>query len=175
MALVNRRVGWQGGGMKPRVSLAGRLGSTWFGGGLPPRTRERLASIAEVRTFGPGEILLKEATECDHFGVLLSGLLAMQVLVPGQGSVTLLTVEPGDVFGWSAVVAPHRSTSTVVGIEAGEALAFGAEPLRDLLNADDVLAATLYPRLLQAVARRLTATRLQLLDLYAREQEVLPW
>ena len=50
MALVNGRVGWHGGGMKPRVSLAGRLGSTWFGGGLPPRTRERLASIAELRT-----------------------------------------------------------------------------------------------------------------------------
>ena len=161
--------------MKPRVSLAGRLGSTWFGGGLPPRAREHLASIAEVRAFAPGEMLLKEETECDHFGVLLSGLLAMQMLVPGQGSVTLLTVEPGDVYGWSAVVAPHRSTSTVVGVEAGEVLAFGAESLRDLLNADDVLAATLYPRLLQAMARRLTATRLQLLDLYAREREVLPW
>jgi cAMP-binding proteins - catabolite gene activator and regulatory subunit of cAMP-dependent protein kinases len=120
-------------------------------------------------------MLLKEGTECDHFGVLLSGLLAMQVLVPGQGSVTLLTVEPGDVYGWSAVVAPHRSTSSVVGVEAGEVLAFGAESLRDLLNADDVLAATLYPRLLQAMARRLTATRVQLLDLYAREREVLPW
>jgi cAMP-binding proteins - catabolite gene activator and regulatory subunit of cAMP-dependent protein kinases len=161
--------------MKPRVSLAGRLGTTWFGGGLPPRARERLASIAEVRAFSPGEVLLKEGTECHHFGVLLSGLLAMQVVVPGQGSVTLLTIEPGDVYGWSAVVAPHRTTSTVVGVEGGEVLAFSAESLRDLLNADDVLAATLYPRLLQAMSRRLTATRLQLLDLYAHEREVLPW
>lgn len=161
--------------MKPRVSLAGRLGSTWFGSGLPPRARERLASIAELRTFGSGEFLLKEGTECDHFGVLLSGLLGLQVLVPGQGSVTLLTVEPGDVYGWSAAVAPPRSTASVVGVEAGEVLAFGAESLRNLLDADDVLAATLYPRLLQAMARRLTATRLQLLDLYAREREVLAW
>jgi CRP/FNR family cyclic AMP-dependent transcriptional regulator len=161
--------------MKPRVSLAGRLGTTWFGGGLPPRARERLASIAEVRAFGPGEMLLKEGTECHQFAVVLSGLLGIQVLVPGQGSVTMLTIEPGDVYGWSAVVAPHRSTSTVVGVEAGEVLAFDAEALRDLLNGDDVLAATLYPRLLQAMARRLTATRIQLLDLYAREREVLPW
>jgi len=160
--------------MKPRVSLAGRLATTWFGGGLPPRARERLASIAEIRAFAPGDVLLREGTACDEFAVILSGLLAIQVLVPGQGSVTLLTIEPGDVYGWSAVVSPHRSTSSVVAIEGGEALVFAAEPLRELLN-DDVLAATLYPRLLQAMARRLTATRLQLLDLYAREGEVVPW
>jgi hypothetical protein len=36
-----------------------------------------------------------------------------------------------------------------------------------------------YPRILQAVGRRLSATRLQLLDLFAREEwgrrEIQPW
>ena len=99
----------------------------------------------------------------------------MQVLVPGRGTVTLLTVEPGDVFGWSALVPPHRSTSTVLGIEPGEVLVFDAADLRDLLAADDGLAATLYPRILQALGRRLSATRLQLLDLYAQERDFVPW
>jgi CRP-like cAMP-binding protein len=63
----------------------------------------------------------------------------------------------------------------VLGIEPGEALVFDAADLRDLLHDDESLAATLYPRLLQSLGRRLTATRFQLLDLYARERDYVPW
>ena len=34
--------------------------------------------------------------------------------------MTILTVEPGDIFGWSAIVPPHRATSTAVAIEPVE-------------------------------------------------------
>lgn len=161
--------------MADSATLVKRLGGTWFGSGLSPRDRQRLVVGARLSSFGVDEILLREGAECDSFGVLLTGLLGMQVLVPGRGTVTLLTVEPGDVYGWSALVAPHRSTSTVLGVEPGEALVFDAVELRDLLREDDALAATLYPRILQALGRRLTATRLQLLDLYARERDYVPW
>lgn len=167
--------GWDAAVVADPSGLAARLGGTWFGGGLVPRDRQRLVANARLRAFGVGDILLREGAECDSFGVLVSGLLGMQVAVPGRGSVTLLTVEPGDVYGWSALVPPHRSTSTVLGIEPGEALVFDASELRDLLAADDELASTLYPRILQALGRRLTATRLQLLDLYAQERDFVPW
>jgi CRP/FNR family cyclic AMP-dependent transcriptional regulator len=161
--------------MPDRNTLASKLGGTWFGAGLASRDRDRLVAGATLRTFGVGEILLREGGACETFGVLLSGLLGMQVLVPGRGTVTLLTVEPGDVYGWSALVPPHRSTSTVIGVEPGEALIFDASDLRALLHEDDAMAATLYPRLLQSLGRRLTATRFQLLDLYARERDYVPW
>lgn len=161
--------------MADKRSLATKLGGTWFGGGLSARDRERLAACATLKTFGVGDLLLKEGAACETFGVLVSGLLGMQTLVPGRGTVTLMTVEPGDVYGWSALVPPHRSTSTVLGIEPGEALVFDAAELRDLLRDDESLAATLYPRLLQSLGRRLTATRFQLLDLYARERDYQPW
>ena len=64
---------------------------------------------------------------------------------------------------------PHRSTSTVVAIEDAQVLELSGDRLRAALRADPILAATLYPRILQAVSRRLTETRLQLLDLFARE------
>lgn len=161
--------------MADRSGLGERLGATWFGGGLAPRSRQRLVAGATLRPFQAGDVILREGADCDSFGIVVSGLLGMQVLVPGRGPVTLLTVEPGDVYGWSALVPPHRSTSTVLGVEPGEAIDFDAVRLRNLLAEDDELAATLYPRLLQALGRRLTSTRLQLLDLYAQEREVVPW
>ncbi len=83
--------------------------------------------------------------------------------------VTILTVEPGDIFAKSALVPPYRSTASVVAIQALDAIALDGPRLRAALAADCVLAAALYPRLVQAISRRLDATRLQLLDLFAGE------
>lgn len=161
--------------MTERTSLAARLGTTWFGGGLPANARERLAALAELRQVEPGAILLREGTDSERFGILLRGLLALRVAIAGRGTATLMTVEPGDVFGWSALVPPYRATSTVVALEASEMVVFDATALRDLLHEDEALALALYPRLLQSVSRRLVATRTQMLDLYARDREYEPW
>ncbi|MEO7334276.1 MAG: cyclic nucleotide-binding domain-containing protein [Gemmatimonadales bacterium] len=151
------------------------MGATWFGGGLSAHARDRLAALAELRQVEPGAVLLREGTDTERFGVLLRGLLALRVAVAGRGTATLMTVEPGDVFGWSATVPPYRATSTVVALEASDVLLFESVALRDLLREDEVLGLTLYPRLLESVSRRLTATRTQLLDLYARDREYEPW
>jgi CRP-like cAMP-binding protein len=155
--------------------VAARLTGTWFGESLSSQTRERLGAIGELRRVDAGAVLLREGAECDRFGILLDGLLSLRVAVAGRGRATLMTVEPGETFGWSAVVPPYRSTSTVVSLQPSEVLVFDAEQLRALLREDDALAATIYPRLLQCVSRRLVATRTQLLDLYAREREYEPW
>ncbi len=88
--------------------------------------------------------------------------------------VTILTVEPGDIVGWSALVAPYRSTSTAEVLEPVELVTFDGAALRGVLRSDCVLASVVYPRLLQAVARRLVGTRYQLLDLFA-SQDNAPW
>jgi CRP-like cAMP-binding protein len=119
----------------------------------------------------PGDILLREGSPTAGLGIVRSGRIALRVQVPGRGSTTVLTVEAGDVYGWSAVVPPYRATSTAIAIEPSEVLVCEARALRDALDEDEDLAAALYPRILQAVARRLEATRLQLLDVFGRAEE----
>jgi CRP/FNR family cyclic AMP-dependent transcriptional regulator len=155
-------------GALPDPAIA--LSSSWFGAGLPPEAVARLASIGEVRDLAPGDYVVHEGQVTDSLGIVLSGRVALRVLVPERGMVTILTVEPGDVVGWSAVVPPYRGTDDAVAIEPVRLLVFPGEALRLMLRADATLAASLYPRLLQAVGRRLAATRLQLLDLFAREE-----
>lgn len=175
MALPGAAARWHGWVVTAGGSLATRLGSTWFGAGLSSHARERLAALAELREVDPGAVLLREGADTERFGVLLRGLLALRVAVAGRGTATLMTVEPGDIFGWSAAVPPYRATSTVVALETSEVLLLEAGALRGLLHDDEALALTLYPRVLESVSRRLTATRTQLLDLYARDREYEPW
>lgn len=155
------------------------LSASWFGAGLSPEAVARLAGIAELKDVVAGTELTREGQVTEAFAIVLSGRVALRTLVPERGMVTILTVEPGDIVGWSAIVPPHRGTATAIAIEPVRLLELPGERLRALLRSDYALAASVYPRVLQAVGRRLAATRLQLLDLFAREewgrQEIQPW
>ena len=158
--------------MSSRIDAA--LASGWFGAGMSAGTRTRLAELAELVAIPAGSVALREGAAVDSFGVVVDGRLAIRLAVPGRGSVTVLTVEPGDCIGWSALVPPHRATSTVVAIEPTTVVAFDGAALRAAIDADPALAAAVLWRVLEAVARRLTATRTQLLDLFARTDQE-PW
>ncbi len=155
--------------MNAEIELLRALEGSWFGAALPSHARRRLIECAALRTFDAGQVILDERQDTRTFGIVTSGRVALRMLVPERGAVTILTVEPGDVVGWSALVGPHRATSTAVAVEDTTMLVFEPERLRAILGSDDALAAILYPRLLEAVGRRLAATRNQLLDLYAQQ------
>ena len=158
----------------PGQDPAPAVPASWFTAGLSPEIGDRLAALAHRERYAAGDVLLREGEPADELGIVVTGRVALRVRVPERGSVTVLTVEPGDIVGWSAVVPPHRSTSTAIAVVPTEVLAFAGEPLRRALEADLALAAAFYPRVLRAVARRLGGTRLQLLDVFTAPG-VEPW
>jgi len=142
-----------------------------FVAGLGGGERRRLASFARLISAQRDEVLLREAEPTPYLAIVTTGRVALRMRLPGRGPVTIATVEPGDIVGWSAVVAPYRATSTAVAVEPTEAVAFDSQQLRQALETDEDLAAALYPRILRSVARRLEGTRLQLLDLFGQPEE----
>ena len=106
------------------------LAGGWFGAGMPDAIRARLADLAELATCPAGTTILREGASVDSLGVVVAGRVALRLYVPGRGTQTILTVEPGDVVGWSALVPPHRSTSTVVALESTTLLSFDGAALR---------------------------------------------
>ena len=156
--------------MQDHGSLVAVLNSTWFASGLEPGIQTRLAELSRSYSAEPGEELFREGDESKVLGVVIKGRVALRTRVPARGDVTILTVEPGDVYGWSALVPPYRATSTAVAIEALEAVTFEGPALRAALRKDAALAQALYPRILVAVERRLNATRFQVLDLFAAKE-----
>ncbi|HLO35673.1 MAG TPA: cyclic nucleotide-binding domain-containing protein [Candidatus Deferrimicrobium sp.] len=150
-------------------AIADALRASPFTAGLGRSDRRRLESLATLRTVAVGDVLLREGEETPHLGIVVEGRIALRLLVPGRGPITVLTVEEGDLFGWSAIVPPYRATSSAIAVAPGKVVLFDAAALREALASDDDLAAAIHPRLLQIVVRRLGATRAQLLDLFATE------
>ncbi len=156
--------------MNETAALIAALNTSWFASGLSEKAQTRLAELGRRFTAEPGTELFREGESSDTFGILVHGRIALRTLVPERGDITILTVEPGDVYLWSSLVPPFRSSSTGTAIEPIEAIIFEGAALRAALRDECELATALYPRLLVAVARRLYATRLQMLDLFATQQ-----
>ena len=117
--------------------IAGALGSSGSEPACPPRRSPGWPRIAALRDRRAGDELVARGP--GHRGARRSsssGRVALRTLVPERGMVTILTVEPGDVVGWSAVVPPHRATSTGIAIEPVTLLELPGERLRQLLRAD---------------------------------------
>jgi len=167
MALPAPRAQMHARAMDDYAEVIATLNHTWFGAELSPETQQRLARLGEIQDFEAEEVILQEGDDAKEMGILISGRLALRTLVPERGPVTILSVEPGDIFGWSAVLADTKAQSTVVATEVSKALVIEGAKLRAALKEDHALAASLYPQVLKAVARRLRSTRLQLLDLFA--------
>jgi CRP-like cAMP-binding protein len=106
-----------------------------------------------------------EGTPPTELDLIVSGRVGVTAREPGRGDVTLMTVEPGDIVGWSVLLTHLAATATVRVIEPSRLIAFPGDALRATLALDPVLSAAIHRQALDAVARRLLATRHQLIDL----------
>lgn len=149
------------------------LGATWFARSLTPGVLDHLASLGTLTNVPEGTTIVREGDVCRSIGVVIDGRVALRLRLPGGDDRTILTVDPGDVFGWSAVLPPAIATASAVAIVPTRAVLFDGDALRAAFESDCELAAAVYQRLLVGVMRRLGATRTQLLDLYRAGSE--PW
>lgn len=155
-------------------SQARSLRDTWFGAHLPEDALARLEALGRSVSYATGAEILREGDPTSDLGVVLHGRVAVRLRVPERGPTTILTVEEGDIIGWSVLVPPNRATSSVVALVPTDLLLIDGQGLRSALDADPVLAAAVYRSLLEALANRLTGTRMQLLDLFSRPADE-PW
>lgn len=142
--------------------------------GLPAGPRERLAARMARLELDTGVTFMHEGEVTQSLTVIVRGRVALRLRVPERGAVTILTLDPGDLVGWSAIVPPYRATTSATTLEPTELAVFDAAELRDLLATDPELAAAFLPPVLETVAARVAATRDQLLDLF-RGVGVDPW
>jgi CRP-like cAMP-binding protein len=149
------------------------LAGSWFMSEMPAELRATLVAIGEVSDQPAGTVLVRAGVPSPALGVILRGRVAIRPSIPGLGARTILTLEDGDIFGWSTVLGGANATSDAVTIADSQVMLFERSALLAALDAEPRLAAAVYRRVLEAVARRLQWTRLQLLDLYRVGNE--PW
>lgn len=138
-----------------------------FSAGLPLPVLAALAAVAELRHYDQGAVLFKEGILHDELYLVADGRVGLEMHVPGRGAVRILTLGSGELLGWSPVLGDGRMTATAAALDPAHVVVLPARAIRDLCQADHEAGFQIMRYLASAVSRRLVATRLQLLDLYA--------
>jgi CRP/FNR family cyclic AMP-dependent transcriptional regulator len=134
--------------------------------GLPHEQVELVAGCGSNVLVQAGDRMFREGDAADAFFLVRHGLVALETYVPNRGQVTIQTVGPGEIVGWSWLVPPHRWQFTGRAVEQVRAVQFDGACLRGKCDSDPAFGYALFSRFAAVLLERLQATRLQLMDVY---------
>ena len=134
--------------------------------GLGEEQLSLIAGCGKNDVFEEGDRLFREGDAADTFFLVRHGIVALETYVPNRGPLTFDTVGPGEIAGWSWLVAPHRWHFTGRAVEPVRAVQFDGACLRGKCDTDPQLGYDLLNRFAQVLVERLQATRFQLMDVY---------
>ncbi len=153
-----------------RRSIRDLLGDHEFFTGMAPEHLEFIAGCGRLAVFPAGTALAREGDEAGEFYVLRTGRVAVGVHLPQHEPLTIATLGPGDVLGWSWLFPPHFWRFDAEATQETHAIVLDGVCLRDKCEADPVLGFALMQRFARILVQRLEATRLQLVDVYGGDR-----
>ena len=140
--------------------------------GLPREQIAELAPAAHLVSMPADRRIFEDGGPARGFWLIRSGLVALDLHVPGEGQITIETLGMGDVLGWSWQLPDRKWALGAVAIQPVEAFAFDGNVVRALCDADPQLGYGLSHRFLDVASNRLQAIRNRLLDRYVPAR---PW
>src|SRR3569623_689264 len=91
---------------------------------IPLPLRRLQVPIALVLECAPRAVVFREGAPADALYVVISGRIGLDIRVPEHGNVRILTVGPGELLGWSALVGNERMTATAWALQPTQLIAF---------------------------------------------------
>jgi CRP/FNR family transcriptional regulator, cyclic AMP receptor protein len=140
-----------------------------FFAGLPDSDIEKLAGLAFRVNFQTDQIIFREGDDSSLFYLILSGRVALEIQAPGR-LLRIQSIGEGEELGWSSLLGNVRKQFQARCLEPVHALGFVGDYLIALYERDPAFGFRLLRRVLATVGERLRATRLQLLDVYAKPE-----
>jgi CRP-like cAMP-binding protein len=158
--------------MYPQIKLEQTLQHLpWFTG-LTSEQLCKLARIATLYHFEPGDLFFREGDRDDSLYVILEGQVALEIEVPTRGQVIFHTAEMLDIIGWSSMTPIVRQrTARARATKTSLVLGFNSKLLEQLCEEDNQIGYLVYRRLANVVANRVLTMRLCLMELIAQPVE----
>ena len=148
-----------------------------FFAGLNDDYMATLAKSAVEYSVDEGHCFFPEGDILDHFYLVLEGIIAIVIEVPDRDEVqtltrqltgnlknrdvTVSTVRPGNIFGWSALIPPHKSTASAKAQTPCQVVSFDCEELRPLCDEDHEFGHLMTQKVAQVIRERLRDIRME--------------
>lgn len=136
--------------------------------GMNEAQLELLVGCASNVVFKAGEFIIREGEDADKFYVIRHGKVLIETHMPQKGTIIIRSREAGEILGWSWMVPPYRWHFDARAVELTRAIALDGKCLRGKCEDDHDLGYEIMKRFALIIAERLEATRLQLMDIYGK-------
>jgi len=118
-------------------------------------------------TFEEDDVIFRAGSPAERIYLLEDGEVALEVHSPAKPHRIIQTVSGGDILGWSWLFEPYRWSFDARALVPTTAIVLDATKVRRCVEEHADVGVIVIKRIAGLVVRRLQATRLQLLDLYA--------
>lgn len=137
-----------------------------FFAGLDPAAMRLVVGCAQNIHVPQGQILFRAGEPANTFFVVRRGRVSLEVHDPSRGTLTVDSLEAGDVVGWSWLMPPYRWMLDARASSTVSAVALDGACLRRKCDEDPALGYALMQRIAGTMYVRLQDARFRLLDLY---------
>lgn len=127
--------------------------------GMRPGQLDALADAASEVVFPAGHRIFDEGDYADHFWLIQSGYVVLDVQVPGEGLAIIGKVGIGELLGWSWLLPPYQWSLGAVCATEVKAFEFNAQAIRERCGADPAFRDALTQRLFPVLTGRLMNTK----------------
>jgi len=134
--------------------------------GMPAEHLAYLAKLASLVTVPAGHRFFEVGGVAKHFWLIRAGQIAIDLRAPGDGRTIIQTLGRGEMVGVSWFFPPFQWQYGAVAVQPAELFEFDAAAVRERCDSDPGFGYEFTRRMIVVVARRLHATRGQLLDQY---------
>ena len=133
---------------------------------MAPDHLEQIANIAQIRDFDEYDVVFREGQPAKHMYLVMFGNVSLEICSPGAGCKQILTVGPGELLGWSSLLEQSCYTARARTPQGARLVEIDVAHLLELCGRDPKFGYELMRRTAVALAKRLSATRMQLLNVY---------
>lgn len=125
-----------------------------------------VATLAEEKRYRAGELIFYEGDPATMLYLLLEGQVEMMMNTNAEGTrrEVVMTLGPGQVFGWSSLVEPYQLAASAYCATPVRVTAIPGPGLRALMTVSCAFGLRLMEKVCQAASMQLRAARVQLLN-----------
>jgi CRP/FNR family transcriptional regulator, cyclic AMP receptor protein len=135
---------------------------------------QQIAAVAKLVEFPVGKVIFREGEPITHFYLVVSGSVSLEICAPGLGCKRIHTITDGDLLGISPVLEQTRLTATARALSPTVAIQVNARQILTLCEHDPRFGYEFMRRAALALAMRLSATRLQLMNVFGTDLPTFP-
>lgn len=141
--------------------------------GIDDEHLKELAKICEFVDFPEATIIFRSHGDASRCYLIVDGRVLLEICGSAVGCKPVLTLGGGELLGWSPVLGQALLSANARTLTATRAIAISGSQLVTLCEQAPEFGYQFMRCTALALAKRLTATRLQLLDLYGTESQAI--